>query len=225
MEESIIPIPKKTRDKVLKEIDEEAKESETNKTPKKKKAISKISVFGFDLGKMKNFYEDHKKLSIDSSLDSLGLEKNFKNRFIYQRVKRLHSVFEDDEEQDRFGKEIISYGSVALFIFLPLFTLFLKLFYIRRKCNYVDHLIFAFHTQTVLFMTLGIFLILSLFINIEEFWIPILLFLIYLYLAMKKFYNQGYIKTFFKFILLNFCYFILSIIGTVFIALISFAIY
>ncbi|MFK8060576.1 MAG: hypothetical protein AB8B78_10845, partial [Polaribacter sp.] len=222
LENSYIPIPKKTKKKIIDEIEKEAKE---NKTPKKKKAISKINVFGFELGKMRNFYEDHKALSTDESLDSLGLEKTFKNRFIYQRVKRFHGVFENDEEQNRFGKEIISYGSVALFIFLPLFTLFLKLFYIRRKFTYVDHLIFAFHTQTVLFMMLGLFLIVSLFIKVEEFWIPVLLFLLYLYLAMKKFYNQGYIKTFLKFLLLNFWYFILSIFGTIVIALISFAIY
>ncbi|MFK8060590.1 MAG: DUF3667 domain-containing protein, partial [Polaribacter sp.] len=44
LENSYIPIPKKTKKKIIDEIEKEAKE---NKTPKKKKAISKINVFGF----------------------------------------------------------------------------------------------------------------------------------------------------------------------------------
>jgi len=118
---------------------------------------------------------------------------------------------------------MISYTSIALFIFLPFFTLFLKLFYIRNKYTYVDHLIFVFHTQTVFFMLFSIYFILVICNIKPKLWLFIMLFLIYLFIAIKNFYKQGYLKTFVKFCLLNSVYFIISSIGITLLALISFA--
>ena len=50
-----------------------------------------------------------------------------------------------------------------------------------------------------------------------------ILFLLYLVLAMKNFYQQGYFKTIAKFMLLNFSYFIVAVMGGVIILIISFA--
>jgi len=54
-------------------------------------------------------------------------------------------------------------------------------------------------------------------------WIFTILFLLYLVLAMKNFYQQGYFKTIAKFMLLNFSYFIVAVMGGVIILIISFA--
>ena len=56
--------------------------------------------------------------------------------------------------------------SISLFIFLPIFTLFLMLLYIRRKYTYMEHLVFVFNTQTVFFLLLLIFLKGPLLINL-----------------------------------------------------------
>lgn len=74
-------------------------------------------------------------------------------------------------------------------------------------------------------MLLTIVYILSFFMKVENASIFILIFLTYLFLAMKKFYNQGYIKTLFKFLMLNFVYMIMAVLGVVLVTLISFAIY
>jgi hypothetical protein len=68
-------------------------------------------------------------------------------------------------------------------------------------------------------------IILGLFANTEDLWIFIFLFLGYLFLAMKKFYKQGYLKTFVKFLMLNFVYLILGSLGAFFVTLISSTIY
>ena len=135
------------------------------------------------------------------------------------KARNVHSI-------EEFQKQLISYISISLFVLLPLFTLFLKFFYIRRKFTYVEHLIFVFHTQTVFFLLLTLFYIID-YIQHPKYIILIflLLFIVYLYLAMKRFYMQGHIKTFMKFILVNCVFFFVTFIGFLFVTLIAFAFY
>ena len=137
----------------------------------------------------------------------------------------INSFSNKEESRQQFTSQLLSYGSIALFIFLPFFTLFLKLFYIRGKHTYVDHLIFVFHTQTVFFMLLSIYFLIELFGIKPQLKIFILLFLLYLFIAMRTFYNQGYFKTFFKLSLLNITYFIISSIGIILVLLVSFVLF
>jgi hypothetical protein len=58
-----------------------------------------------------------------------------------------------------------------------------------------------------------------------ELWVFIILFLVYLIIAMKRFYEQGYFKTFLKFLLVNLSYTIVASIGIVFVLLISIAMF
>jgi hypothetical protein len=215
-------IPESTRNTIIKEVEKEAKKEARDST-KKKKINAKIMGFRVDM--FYEFYENNPEMPIDDALDSLKYEKSFKNRFIYDRTKLAHKVFKSKEDRDKFNNELLSYGSIALFIFLPFFTLFLKLFYIRKKFTYVDHLIFVFHTQTVFFMLLSILFLFSFFTEENHPEIFILLFLLYLFIAMKKFYQQGYFKTIVKFIMLNFIYLVLGGMGITIVGLISFAIY
>ena len=162
---------------------------------------------------------------MDVALDSLGFDKTFTNRFLFTRAKTLYSFTENEESRQQFFSQILSSGSISLFILLPFFTLFLKLFYIRRKFGYIDHLIFVFHVQTVFFMLFSIFFLLRIFEFKPQLGIFTILFLLYLIIAMKKFYQQGYFKTFSKFILLNICYSIVAAFGIIFVFLISFALF
>jgi hypothetical protein len=74
-------------------------------------------------------------------------------------------------------------------------------------------------------MLLGIFFFLALFGVKPQIGIFILLFVLYLLIAMRNFYQQGYFKTFIKFMLLNFTYLLISAFGVVIVGLISFAVY
>lgn len=164
-------------------------------------------------------------MSIDDGLDSLKYEKTFLNRFLYNRAKVANSFVSKKEAREQFFNQLLSYGSIALFVFLPIFTLFLKFFYIRRKYTYVDHLVFVFHTQTVFFMLLSIYYLIDLLGIDPQLWIFTILFLVYLFLAMRKFYHQGIFKTLIKFSMLNITYMIISSIGIAIVFLVSFALY
>lgn len=99
-----------------------------------------------------------------------------------------------------------------LFVSLPLYALFLKLLYIRRKqFYYVDHGIFLVHLYIFTFITLLIFFSLSKLNGYSGWeWLTILQVIIIVYgvfytlKAMRNFYGQGWGKTIVKFMLLNF---------------------
>ena len=220
LKNSWIPIDSTARKKVVDQVAKEAKDSTKSKVP------GTISFGGGTrLDKFIAFQKKHKKMPIDEALDSLKYEKTFFNRFVYNRGKVANSFVDEKDAREQFFNQLLSYGSIALFVFLPIFTLFLKFFYIRRKYTYVDHLIFVFHTQTVFFMLLTIYYIIELFGLKTDVWIYMLLFLVYLFIAMRKFYQQGYFKTFVKFSMLNMAYFIISSIGVTIVLLVSFALY
>ena len=224
MKNSFIPVPEATRKQILAEIDKEANDSTEFKT--------NSGAINFDFGngeskldKFVNYQKKYPDSTTDVALDSLGYDKNFTNRFIYTRAKAANSITKNKESRDQFFNQLLSSGSIALFILLPLFTLFLKLFYIRKKYTYVDHLIFVFHIQTVFFMLFSIFYIFKIFETDPKLWIFTILFLVYLFISLKQFYEQGYLKTTIKFILLNMGYTIVASIGIVFVLLISFALF
>lgn len=213
-------IPKIARDKILKQVDDRAKDT-----------ISENGIdANFDFGNKRledftSYVKKYPNSKIDVALEALGYQKNFTNRFLYTKTKRLNSVAKSKESRDQFFNEVLSYGSIALFVFLPFFTLFLKLFYIRRNYTYVDHLVFVFHVQTVFFMLFSFFVLLKIFGVNPSIILFLLLFLVYLIIAMKNFYVQGYLKTFLKFILLNISYLFVGGIGVVLVFVISFALF
>jgi hypothetical protein len=97
-----------------------------------------------------------------------------------------------------------------LFISLPLFALVLKLLYYRRKnYYYVDHGIFSIHLYIFSFLVLlGVFGLNELhsitkwqLFDWMEFALVVYAF-IYYYKAMRRFYEQGRVKTFLKYMLL-----------------------
>ncbi len=217
-----IPIPKNVSKEVvdnLKKADSLSKNSENS---------SNIFTGSKFMDKMLRYNKYNPEVKTDQALKNIGLKANFSNRFWYTRASKINKIAKDKDERSNFIQQMISMGSISLFVLLPLFTLCLKFIYIRRKYTYVEHLIFVFHVQTVFFLLLIIFLIISMASSakIEDISIIfICLFPIYLYLAMKRFYKQGYFKTFFKFILANFFFAMLISLGISVISAITFAVY
>ena len=105
------------------------------------------------------------------ALDSLGYQKTFWNEFYYQQVKKAAAnmaQLNTDVGVKNLINKFTSYISISLFVFLPVFTLFLKLLYIRRKHTYMEHLVFVFNTQTVFFLLFIIFYLLNLVVKMEN---------------------------------------------------------
>lgn len=181
--------------------------------------------FGRSLYKKLGLFKKCKTKDVAKALDSIGYPKTRRNVFLFNKAQNFNKFGKDAEFKRTYLNNMISKTSIVLFFMLPIFTLFLRLIYIRKKINYTEHLIFTFHLQTVFFLLLLLTIILNRMFSINFVTIIFLLFfIVYLFIAMKKFYQQGFIKTMIKFILLNSMYFILSAIGSLIVAVLAFVI-
>jgi len=193
-----------------------------------RKADSKSNLEGI-VKKVSIFMDYEKKepgADVLEALDDLQYEKNYWNVFLYTKSKDWNEAVNDPQNYGQELKDrILSRVSVALFLLLPIFTLIVALLYFRSKFNYTEHLVFVFHTQTVFFIFLLLFIVLGRIMNSEKVpWIFLPLFLIYLYMALRSFYNQGWFKTLVKYLMLNFFFVILAGIGGIIISFLAFMI-
>ncbi len=119
-----------------------------------------------------------------------------------------------------FARDVLRRLPSMMFLMLPLFALLLKLLYLRRGWYYSDHLVFALHTHAFAFLTFTLMVLLT-WTGGETAWTSIangLLLLgtpVYFFLAMRRVYEQGWIKTAAKAWLLGWTYLILLNVGLV----------
>lgn len=181
------------------------------------------NLVGNNLFKKISIFNKCKTNNVGNALDSLGYPKTRKNIFIFNKSKDINKFKKDATFRREYLNNMISKTSIVLFFMLPLVTLFLKLLYIRRKVNFTEHLIFTFHAQTAFFIIFLIFMILDRYLK-TDIGIPIfiILFMVYLFIAMRRYYKQGFFKTFIKYMLLNLGYLFLSIFGSLVVAFLAF---
>ncbi len=167
----------------------------------------------------------HKDIDIDTALDDLGYKKSYWNIFYYSKAQNLNKFKDDPEFRKSYADNIISKISVSLFFLLPIFTLVVALLYIRNKYNYTEHLVFVFHVQTVFFILLILTILIDRIFNTDiGILFFFLIFLFYIYKALRNFYKQGRIKTFIKYLILNTFFVIMATIGGIIISFIAFLI-
>lgn len=121
-----------------------------------------------------------------------------------------NSIWKVMSQPGTWINDTISKLPFVIFFFLPVFTVFISLVYIRNNYTYTDHLIFSFHNQSLLFILLILSLTLDMIFNINSSGVFLLIFGIYLYKAMRKFYGQGRFKTIVKYTFLNTMFMILA---------------
>ncbi|MGB5314595.1 MAG: DUF3667 domain-containing protein [Robiginitalea sp.] len=120
-----------------------------------------------------------------------------------------------------FLQEFISTVPFAIFFFLPLFTIVLWLVYIRKNYTYTDNLVFSFHSQSFFFILLiGSFLLDWIFGSTTIGW-TILIYAVFLFFSMKRFYGQGWFKTTIKYLFLNTVFVILASIAALVFLIVS----
>jgi hypothetical protein len=155
------------------------------------------------------------KYGIDHYDSVTAYEKNKPSmieRYFDHRLVDVWQVY-DSDPYNFFDKVIERFKhslSKIFFISLPIFAFFLYILYIRRRTeyNYVSHAIFSLHYYSVAFFFLVFFVLLGedwvneTFSDVGEAIIVVGM-LTYLYIAMKRFYKQGWFKTLVKFLLLS----------------------
>ncbi|MEL6917812.1 MAG: DUF3667 domain-containing protein [Bacteroidota bacterium] len=141
-----------------------------------------------------------------------NIEKTYENRTSFNAAKSFLKV---SQQPGSFASELISKLPFVIFFFLPVFAVFIWLVYIRKKYTYTDHLIFSFHNQSLLFILLIISFLIDIVFPVDTGGIFLLIFSIYLYKSMRKFYEQGRFKTIVKYMFLNIIFFILATVSAV----------
>ena len=114
-------------------------------------------------------------------------------------------------DADTFWQDMLGRMPVAMFILLPVLAVMLKLFHLRHKRFLIEHLVFTMHVQTFSFALLTLCggalmlfrsnavaaLIGTVFLVIPWF---------YLLIGLRRFYREGWVRTFFKCVLLSGAY-------------------
>lgn len=148
--------------------------------------------------------------------EKLGFDDNISNHMIFKFVTGMQKLIENPTN---FIKFLLPKLPFFLFCYIPLFSLFSLVVYIRRKFNYVDHLIFNFHEMSVFFFLFLIEIIITLSFtnptiesnnNFNS--ISLYIFSIYHLIAVRYFYKQSIFKTILKSAILSFIFLLSCII-------------
>ncbi|MCK8480701.1 DUF3667 domain-containing protein [Psychroserpens algicola] len=116
---------------------------------------------------------------------------------------------------------------IALFFLLPIFALILKVLYYKRG-RYAHHLVFSFYYFSFLFTVFSIIFGINMIWDIPDGldWLIAFSTFIYLLIALKRFYGQGWFFSFFKGSVATFTFMLLVIpFAAVIIALVAFMFY
>jgi hypothetical protein len=121
---------------------------------------------------------------------------------------------------DRFLQALIDNLPYMVLVCIPIFSIVLKLLYIRKRRFYIEHLIFALHTHAFVFLATVVIIGIGFFL---EWKLPHLTGLVCtllsftvvaeLLLAIKRVYRQNWFATLFKFVLGSAIYSILLLIA------------
>ena len=145
--------------------------------------------------------------NFEQAMTNYNIEETTTNKMAFNFSNSIWKVM---SQPGTWINDTISKLPFIIFFFLPVFTVFISLVYIRNNYTYTDHLIFSFHNQSLLFILLILSLTLDTIFDINSSGIFLLIFGFYLYKAMRKFYGQGRFKTIVKYIFLNTIFMILA---------------
>jgi hypothetical protein len=124
----------------------------------------------------------------------------------------------------------------TMFVLLPIVALLLKFWYLFAKKYYVEHLIFALHNHSFIFVVLLLMILLNTFAGWRDpteegawtsaatfinvvlgAWVPV-----YMLISLKRVYQQGWALTFIKYSCIGISYLTLLLMATAFVALLGF---
>jgi hypothetical protein len=171
------------------------------------------------------FYTKHKISDAETALVKMKHNNTRYNQAFYEKMVSIDTIGKDPSILIDI---MLPKLPVFLFLFTPVLTLFLWLLYARREFTYMEHLVFAFHVFTFIFLSMILLFLLKWitlgYVDLAQFFFwfvgPF-----YLYKSMRNFYSQRRLKTILKFLLVSFIFIIGLIIGISLLLLIGIALY
>jgi len=181
----------------------------------------KVSLFKLSLIEIKN----NNKITKNELFNKYNINHTILNNFTFSKAKEFANV-----NLDNFFGVIDTKFKMLVFLFMPFFAFFLLILHYKKDIYYYEHLIFTYHTQTALFLMLTIaelFIFIFPFIDFYlSLFVNLIVFPIYLYFALRKFYQYNTItRTILMFGVVNGAFFILSIVFLFLIIISLFVIY
>ncbi len=88
--------------------------------------------------------------------------------------------------------------SISLFLLMPLFAVMLMVLFKKSKKYYVEHLVFSLYLHSFLYFLVFISQVFGIYSSFIEALLLIFIPPYYLYVSLKYFYKQSFLKTFFK---------------------------
>lgn len=151
--------------------------------------------FGFNEKEIDSLIEAN--ASDEDIYKSMGMEEDdgWFMRKMYTQVLKFYKARDGGNILKAFYDTI----PIALFFLLPIFALIIKLLY-YRKGRYAHHLVFSFYYFSYLFTVFSIIFGLNFIWDIPDWidWLVALSTFVYLMIALKRFYGQGWILSWFK---------------------------
>jgi len=157
----------------------------------------------------------------NAQLDSVFLANGrgdpslWEKAFIRQAAKMLQ------EGQGQYLLEVVRNTSISMFVLMPLFGVFLWLFYRQKLPFYVSHLVFSFHYHAVFFLFLTIGFALDIGLGWENLSWLFLGALVYQVIALRNTYQYTWGKTLLRFFGVNFLYLLTLIFVVVAVSVVS----
>lgn len=154
----------------------------------------------------------------------------FDTEALERRLESQARKIKGPEGGKALAKVMLENLPTMLFVFLPVVALVLRMLYPLSGRIYVEHLIFTLHYHSFFFLELIITI--SLF-RLADWWSPLEVIggvlaaivsiwtPIYLFMAMRRVYGQGFLATLFKYILLSIAYLVSLLITVALTAMIS----
>lgn len=141
---------------------------------------------------------------LDQKLEAMGMDEDtnaFGRRFYGQMLKFY--------EKQGGGIIQVLYDTIpiAMFLLLPLFAVFLKIFY-WKPATFAHHLVFSFYFFTFIFTSFSVMLLVNKIWEIPI-WIEVLIcfsFVLYLIIALRNFYRSSWLGAFLKANFISFLY-------------------
>ena len=161
---------------------------------------------------------------LNQKLEAMGMkeDKNAFGRKFYAQMLKFY-------EQQGGGIIQVLYDTIpiAMFLLLPLFAVFLKVFY-WKPATFAHHLVFSFYYFTFIFTSFCVMLL------VNKVWeIPTSIktlicfsFVLYLMLALRNFYKSSWLGTFFKASIISFFYMLIIVpVAAIGIIMVAFMLY
>jgi len=169
--------------------------------------------------------KDNNEITKNELFNKYSIKHTIINNFTFSKAKEFANV-----NLDNFFGVIDTKFKMLVFLFMPFFAFFLLILHYKKDIYYYEHLIFTYHTQTALFLMLTITELFSFLLPFFDFYLSlfanIILFPVYLFLALRKFYQYNTTtKSFFMFGIINSAFFILSMVFLILIIVSLFVVY